>query len=724
MSVELQANFFRLIFGDHRGFVCIATDTSNRGDFRQRFFQWPIDESKILTHVKKSTTSNLNTWFCVNLLKTKSTKKESGMIDSNLLWADLDACDPDSVEPKPQVVIESSPGHYQAIWLIDQDLPPALAEDYSKRIAYQYSPNGVDKTGWDLSQLLRVPYTFNVKPEYKKPQVKLLRALNKPLPTEVFDLLAAVPISSEDTELDATLPEPEDAADVIGRYQTALRKTDFSHLWVYEPTEDDDWSRLLYRLELTCFEAGMTKEEVYSIAYASSLNKYKRDNRPTRYLWKEVQKAAMQAAKSIEVLSSSNYANMPELIPGQKYKFKKDTFVEEYTKWGKEATDACPQYHELSAFILLSSFLAGNLKLETSYGTVRPNIWGMILGDSTLTRKSTAMRMATDIIDFVDRDILLATDGSAEGILTGLAGRPGRTSMFFRDEVVGLFDSIRKKDYLAGIPQMFTQLYDGGYIARRLRKELITVTDPIFIFFGGGIKDQFFSAVTEDFIYSGFLPRFLFVSGETNLGTLRRVGPPTAEILDKKQAIYARLHELYREYAIMGEVEILGQIANKPIEVKAELSREGWELNGEINERMVEAAYNATNSGLALPMFERLTDSMLKMALLIGASRQSPDDDGIIQIEESDLLRAASYIQQWGQYTVEIMRGAGQSIAMRILTRALAYIQKNPGCSRSEVLRLLNVNKRQMQEIEDTLEARGEIQVFQHGKGRSYRAIA
>ena len=54
---------------------------------------------------------------------------------------------------------------------------------------------------------------------------------------------------------------------------------------------------------------------------------------------------------------------------------------------------AVPEFHDLSAFILLSAVIANSVRLETSYGPFVPNLWGMILGDSTLTRKTTAMRM-------------------------------------------------------------------------------------------------------------------------------------------------------------------------------------------------------------------------------------------------------------------------------------------------------------------------------------------
>lgn len=711
-ELELREQFFTYLFGDKKGWLCIATESSVKGDFRQKFFQWPLEASQLLTHINKEK-SKKNIWFCVNLLSRKERVKQA-CLAGNLLWADLDDCQPDIIDPKPQLVIESSPERYQAIWKIDDDLDPQIAEDYSRRIYSQYRDSGVD-SGWALTKLLRVPFTSNLKYD-DKPPVKLLRAIDAVLPAALFDAMSYAS-SNGDIEEDADIPEIEDADQIIARNFRKLQEHGFANLWAYEPTADDDWSKLLWRLLMVCLESGLDKNETFSVAYHSSVNKYARDNKPVRYLWRDVSKAALQLSK-FEVLATTKPFEMPELIPGDKYKLG-STIVEKYIAWGEEATDASPVYHELSSFIVLSSLLAGNLKLETSFGTIRPNLWGMILGDSTLTRKSTAMRMAIDIIDFVDADILLATDGSAEGILTGLAGRPGKPSMFFRDEVVGFFDSIRKKDYLAGIPQLFTQLYDTNPVRRMLRKELIAVDNPIFIFFGGGIRDQFFVACDESFVYSGFLPRFIIVSGTTDRTRLRRLGPPTPELTEKKQQIYSKFHELYHTYAQVAEVELLGQQATMPVDTIAHMTPEAFDLYGDINERLQEAADNAPDKAKADPTFERMGMSMLKMALLVAASRQEPEDFKI-EVTEVDIRRAAKYTQQWGQHSLDVLMNLGQTVAMRTVDRAYQWIKIHPGSTRSNLMRAMNLTKRQMVEIEETLEARGHIRVLPMGRGRRY----
>lgn len=717
----LRANFFQLLWGKRLGYVCIASDTTAKGDFKQRYFEWPVDEAKMLSYIESLIPRNRNIWFGINLLKTKHRKKES-VLPGNLLWSDLDDCRPEDVDPRPQIAIESSPGRYQAIWLLDETLDAEIAEDYSRRIAYRYAGSGADTGCWNSDRLLRVPYTFNVKENYpERPLVKLLTALDVLAPTSIFDELSNLPISQADIELDESIPELLDSQKIIANHMSRLSGTDFKVVWGYTPNGDDDWSKMLWRLLLCCYEGGLSMQEVYSVGYDSSVNKYRRDNRPDRYLWRDVVKA-QRSSVGMEIITNAANFDMPEIIPGDKYKFKDNTFIEDYVEWGKEATDAPPQYHELGAFILLSSLLSGNISLETSWGTIKPNLWGLILGESSLTRKSTAKNMVQDIIDFIDRDILLATDGSSEGILAAISGRSGRTSMFIRDEVVGLVNEMANKQYLAGIPQMFTQLYDGQFIARKLRKETITVTDPVFLFFGCGIKEQFCVAATEEFVTSGFLPRFLIVSGETELSELRRLGPPTDNLVSKREEIYKTSNDLYKSYVVTDEIEVLGQTAQLPRNISVTMSKDAWSLNGDIASRMTEAAYNSANRDLALPTFERMSASMLKMSMLLCASRQTPED-GQIEIEVDDIRRSAMYVQNWGQHTIDVVLNLGQNANMRAIERTRKFIINNPGVPRSKTMQAMNVNKRTMQDIEETLEARGEIRVEASGRGKVYTAI-
>lgn len=715
----LRLKFFEYIFGEQEGFLCIATSHKERAVFRQYYYQWPLHKSELKTFLEGR--KNFNVWFCVNLLKVEERLKIN-CLPSHLVWADLDFIDPGKITPPPSCVIESSPGRYQAYWRLEHEVPTDVSEEYSKKIAYS---TGADKSGWPLAKLLRVPHTYNYK--YKKPPVvQVISALETLVPQAVFEELPATiplegvdetwqPLDGEGETPDVTkLPPVEN---IVYAYRLELSKTEaFTNLFSVEPAEDADWSALLWRLINICAEAGMEREETFAVAIESKCNKYERDNRPVSHLWREVCKAHLSHSK-FAILTEQAYTTleMPQLVDPDA--IEEDSFVVEYKKWGTAATDAPEHYHELACFMALSSLTASGLKLETSFGDLVPNLWGMILGESTLTRKTTVMRMAMDIVSDLDDEIILATDGSAEGLLTGLSERPKRVSVFYKDEISGFFDSINRKDYLAGMPETLTMLYDvPKFLQRLLRKEKITIVEPYFIFFGGGIRDKVYSLVDEEYVLSGFLPRFLVVSGENDLSRVRRTGPPTQDTWNLKQRVLSSMGQMKETYNLQASVEVAGQHILMPSRVEAKLSEDAWKLYGDLEMQLIHEGTNSPFSNVALPTFQRLGFSMLKMSILIAASRKEPRENRTILIDTKDIKQAAFYIQKWGRYSVDLVMNAGKPNLEKTLDKVLMHIRGDPGCTKSSVMLRYRFSSREMKDVIETLTDRGLITMSKKGR--------
>lgn len=720
VTTKLRSEFFEHIFGIAEGYVCIATADApnNKATFRQSFYQWPANKKELFAFIEEVAGRRKNVWFCVNLL-SKTERKKNWCISHNLVWADLDATKPDQIQPKPSLVIESSPKRYQALWRLEEEVTPEIAEDFSRRLAYKYSLSGADISGWDLTQLLRVPWTYNYKYEQEDdfvPEVKVIDATDDLIPLAEMEAIEAAPPPAHVEAADYDVPDVEELEDpkqIIRRFQLQLKETGFADVYAFEPSLDDDWSKLLWRLINICLEVGMTEVEAFTIALSSNCNKYARDGRPVSYLWRDVQKAAIQQKQVAVILDEDDPLAMPQIVDDGE---TTGTFIDKYRRFGEVATDAVPQFHDIAGFILLSGLLAGNLKLSTSYGTMIPNIWGLIIGESTLTRKTTAGEMAIRLLHEIDSSAILATDGTVEGLLTRLADRPGRVSLFYRDELTGFFDSINRKDYLAGMPETLTQLYDVPPVyTRTLRKETITINDPVFVFFGSGIKDRLYEILNDEYVYSGFLPRFLIISGETDMRRLRRTGPATPKSSGMRNEILKDLtamHDLYCQEAI---IKVAGQEIQRSVDTEVELTSEAWERYGNIEMTMVEAAHGSPLAGLALPTFERLSRSCLKMSMLLAASRQEPQE-AKIEVTEQDVVNAAGYIQEWGQYSIDIIQNVGKGKSIRQLDKVRRLIQRTPGMHRSNILRMFHLSARETDEVLRTLVDRGEIEIKKRGK--------
>jgi hypothetical protein len=716
----LRVQFFDYLFGKTEGYLCIATATGNsKKDFRQQFFRWPEQRANIGSFIESAHRKNV--WFCTSLLEKTSRKKEF-CLAGNLLWADLDECDPAEVEPLPSAIIESSPGRWQALWRLDETIEPYEAEDLNRKIAYKYNVNGADPSGWDLTQLLRVPLTFNYKySDDDPPQVELHQAAETLVPVSLVRMLEPAEKVPPSDIPDVDMPDPMQLPDpehVIFKYATQLRNGPFTHLYGVEPNEDDDWSAILWRFINICLEAGMSEEETFALGNTAACNKYARDNRPIIYLWRDIVKAA-KAQKKLTILTGDHaLLTMPEIINADEV--EGTTFINDYKDWASDATDAVTSFHELSAFILLSAVCASGIRLELDYGSMVPNLWGLILGESTLTRKTTAMRMAMDIIADVDPEMILATDGSAEGLLTGLSTRPSRTSIYYKDEVSGFFDSINRKDYLAGMPETLTQLYDVPRIfTRRLRKETITISSPTFIFFGGGIRDKVYSLVSDEYVLSGFLPRFLVVSGDADLTRIRRTGPKSHSTGDRRDSILRRIANLHETHNRVVDINIGGQTTKIASTSEAVLTDDAWQRYGDIEELMVHRAHESPLAMLALPTFERLSRSLLKMSTLLAAAETEPTD-GKFAVEEKHIIHAAHYIQDWGRYTVDLVQNSGKGTTERVLDKIHRTIQNKPDIARSELMQRHHLTSRETTDIMNTLIDRGLVTARKEGKGTRF----
>lgn len=717
---QIRVQFFDYLFGQQKGHLCLATASNSKVDFRQHFFEWPAQRGIIANFVEEQQ-NRKNVWFCVNLLSQPERKKEY-CLPSAFAWADLDFIVPtQETDPLPTCVVESSPARFQAYWRIEgAPVAAEIAEEFSRKLAYKL---GADKSGWDLTQLLRVPWTNNLK--YEPPaQVKLISVSEGSYAPELLD---KIPLpDKEDSTGSVAMPENLPSLDnVLYRYKTEGRlDEEFTRLFVNEPDRNADWSKILWRFIHKCFDTGMTPEEVLVVCNAAACNKHKRDGRPLSHLWRDVSKAGREQQRyELLVSQKVEIVTMPHLVDFDE--FEEDTFIRDYKQWANQATDAPEQYHELTCFITLSAIVCSGLWLAVDWGEIVPNLWGLVLGESTLTRKTTAMRLAVDMLKDIDDSLILATDGSAEGLLTGLSHRPKRVSIFWKDEVSGLFDSINRKDYLAGLPETLTQLYDVPKILTRLlRKETITISEPYFIFFGGGIRDKVYSLINDEYILSGFLPRFLVVSGENDLSRLRRTGPPTATSTERKDNIVRSLADLRDRYNAVTQASIGDQTIEWPVRIEARLTDDAWKYYADIEEKLVLAGHESDMSMMALPTFQRLGFSLLKMSLLVAASRREPDLSNRLTVEVKDVKQAAFYVERWGHYSIDLLLNAGRSQTEKLISRALSIVKRKEGLPKSELMQRMHLTARDAKDLIDTMVQRGLIDVKQSGRGiRIYSTI-
>ena len=484
------------------------------------------------------------------------------------------------------------------------------------------------------------------------------------------------------------------------------------------------WSGRLWQLELLLLESGLDREETYIVADASACNKYRRDHRDKRLLWKEICRAEAHVnslQRQLATIKPPAYTTPILTEKEREWVQANPSFVEEYVEWAKALGDAAWQYHQAGAFIILSTLLSGSIRLPTSFGTIIPNLWIMILADTTLTRKTTSMDIAMDMILDIDPDAILATDGSIEGLFQSLSARPGRPSVFLRDEFSGLLEAMTKKDYYAGMQETLTKMYDGKFQKRVLRREVIEVKDPILILFAGGIRTRIYELLRYEHVASGFIPRFLFISADSDITKLRPLGPPTDESMTQRDALVKFLADVHQRYTQDVEMRIGERVIKRPRKYDAKLTPDAWVRYNHYEADLVAAGLDSEQPELMTPTMDRLAKSGLKMAGLLAATRQQ---SGEVVVEEEDLIRAFYYIEEWRDHTLGLLAAVGKTASERLLERILGAIKRTPGVSRSQLMQNYHLTSRDASLMFETLMDRGLIGRDKRGRAEFYTPIA
>src|SRR5215212_2396570 len=188
--------FLRHVFGGQRGLLHIFTAKRDadgeidRETIVSNNFSYPSAAEDAARWALEKSEEGREVYFCAHLLTDPRRVKENAA-PVRALWGDLDGAAVPHGELKPTAEIESSPGRYHAYWRLDSEIPPETAEDLNRRIAYEIN---ADPSGFDLTQLLRVPGTTNHK--YPGAPVVRLRGLEGSK-------------SYSATELDGLLPESD-----------------------------------------------------------------------------------------------------------------------------------------------------------------------------------------------------------------------------------------------------------------------------------------------------------------------------------------------------------------------------------------------------------------------------------------------------------------------------------------------------------------------------------
>ncbi len=181
------------VYGERQGYLAAFTGlrvspAAKLSNIVERFFAYPDQADKAARWLTLQSRGGRETYVCAHLLTTDSRTKAAAA-PLLALYVDGDGAPPPEQFP-PTAIVTSSEGREQFYWRLSRAVEPSVGEDLNRRLAYMMN---ADKSGWDLTQLLRPPGTANHKyPD--GPVVRLVEIRDGAFdPDELARLLPEVP---------------------------------------------------------------------------------------------------------------------------------------------------------------------------------------------------------------------------------------------------------------------------------------------------------------------------------------------------------------------------------------------------------------------------------------------------------------------------------------------------------------------------------------------------
>ena len=249
------------ITASQEGFLCLAVRSTA---FVEHWFKWPCEAELVQPFVEQQ---QGDVYFSPYLFNTMRSLK-ANVIQGRTLVADLDNANVDRLVITPTIIVRTSKDRHQAYWIMRTQ--SSVHEQLSKNLTYSIPK--CDPSGWCLGHRFRLPTTLNYK--YAPPQpVEIVFESAKTYAEDMFALIPEV-ASADELDLDwlakpITLPNTGPL-----EFLESVRSVLPIRVYLAYKAVAVDRSEALWALMCSLFRAGLSREQVYFLAYHSPNNKF------------------------------------------------------------------------------------------------------------------------------------------------------------------------------------------------------------------------------------------------------------------------------------------------------------------------------------------------------------------------------------------------------------------------------------------------------------------
>lgn len=717
-----QREFLKILFKETEGYIDIRTFKAGESGKLEKvdyFFYRIKDIDKLTKLLETEHFKNLNVHFGV-APRARQSGMEKDIKTLICFWCDLDCkrkSKPDlptkeealkkieGFEIAPSIIVDSGQG-YHLYWLLSKPINIKDRIDVLKLrgvLAGLSKTLGGDIAGIDLSRCLRIPNTLNIKEENPdglpvwiikfEPALKYDIKEFKPYHIEQKEaVLGTVKLSKEEIKGWIQRPGSFELPESFYRLLDIDKK--LKDTFEGDRADLKDQSRSGYSLSLASLLLGygtFTDEEMIKAMIAQPNGKL-RENAP-EYLIRTLSKAK---GNYIPTPGSVENTDLPKEIKSEEVSQKKLNslleeaipdrgFLKDYIDTFTEITDTPKSFLFWGAMTTLATTLGKNAYVEWETRRLYPNIWCVFLAPSGF-RKGTGIDIPVKLLWELDKDLLLPSIGSEEGLTKALAiGKAGgRDVGFIRwQEFAKILKSWNTRGSWVASQDFFIDLWDSKPYTKKLSQEEFIVGKTAVSFLSACIPASFGKYFSLEDLELGFFGRVYLIT-----------------CIEKEKYIPVPL--AVSEIDIKRLVRELEDIKDKYNEqfMSRELIEEDfikWALN----------IYKNREPGYLNAFFTRIETHCVKLAMIYEACLGG--GDSISKEAFIYATKALNFLVESAKPMVS--EAIGLTEDQRLIRDILRYIRKRRIVRRSELMEKFLLNSKQTFEIETTLIQRGSIKL-------------
>ena len=253
---------------EHRSdaYVVVAARHPVSGKWIEQAFKVKEAEGNLRDFFRTYSRNEYDLYWCPNPFR-RPRRVRANATSTPYGWCDIDRGRWIKFKPVPNVVWWSSPQRTQGLWLWNRFETAGQAEAYSRALAYHHRG---DRNGWSYTKLLRIPYTFNHKPEYRRPEVEPFRFDHQAQWRRPRVLRGKVKRRKTLTAV-LTAPSNGRAEKVLASYKAVL-PFDRDCLMKHKHCLSDDRSRCIFMIVQALHAAGASSTDIAAVVWHSPIS--------------------------------------------------------------------------------------------------------------------------------------------------------------------------------------------------------------------------------------------------------------------------------------------------------------------------------------------------------------------------------------------------------------------------------------------------------------------